>query len=79
MTPWRCVFTTQEIRLYKDKQALFKQAVLYGIWKDSGGHGSKAASEQDGTQIHISGKFPSWDINIGKNQSQSILHSAQCI
>jgi len=57
---------------------LYSNNLCCMAYENSGSHGPRAASEHAGSQLHISAKFPSWDINIGRNQPQSILHRAQC-
>lgn len=78
MTLWRCVYNLREQimevnKLYLNKLCCMahERAVQACV--------PKAASGQAGSQICISTKFPSWDINPGRNQPQCILHSARCI
>lgn len=48
-------------------------------WRAVQAHAPKPVSEQAGGQIHFSSELPSWDIKLGRNQPQNILHRAQYI
>lgn len=67
MHPWRCIYSLREQPTEVDKLNLNNLDCITPQ-RAMQAHAPKAVAKQAGSQIHFSSDFPSWDINLCRNQ-----------